>query len=155
MDFNLKYSIDSNELEPSVAEKYREAITKYRESDNLFESLESLNCALEALENSSYVPDREIEWSVEMIKAYRNLGRVYRKIVSSDDFKKDFSRYMEFVDVLSEYMENHDASDLKKILGVLKDCDMIENSSELEEMLQSKEEDRSAQARINSSIKIL
>lgn len=101
-----------------------------------------MNCALESLESSFYVPDREIEWSGEMIKAYRNLGRIYRKIVSSDDFKKLF-----------EYMESHDASELKKILCVLQDY-KIENSSGLEEMLQP-EEDRSAQARINSSIKTL
>ena len=204
MDFDLKYKIDSNELEPSIAEKYVQAIKKCRESDDPFESIESLNYALESLEDSFAASGRGIEWYWEMIKAYRNLCRIYIKRVSSEDFEnylnfstildkynldndfdlenvlrlldkynlddasdlenvlgllknrelKDFPEYMEFVDVLSEHMEKYDASELKKILGVLQDYE-IYDSSELEKMLESEEEDRDTQKRLDSSIRTL
>ena len=96
MDFELKYKIDSNELEPSVAEKYRQAIIKCRESDDPFECLESLNYALESLEDSFAASGREIEW--EMIKAYRNLCRFYREICSSEKY----ADYDGIINVLKE-----------------------------------------------------
>ena len=97
MDFKLKYNIDSNELESSVAEKYRQAITKCRESDDPFDSLESLNDALESLEDSFAASGREIE-SWEMIRAYRNLCRVYMVICSSEKY----ADYEGIIDALKE-----------------------------------------------------
>ena len=120
MDFKLKYNIDSNELEPSVAEKYRQAITKCRESDDSFESLESLNYALESLEDSFAASGREIEW--EMIKAYRNLCRVYREICSS----KKYADY----DGIIDFLEEKGIDNVAGLDGAFLDSDILEERVE-------------------------
>lgn len=117
MDFKLKYNIDSNELEPSVAEKYVQAITKCRESDDPFECLESLNHAFESFEDSSAESSEEIEWSGEMIRAYRNLGRVYVGICSS----KKYADYDDIIDAL----KNEGIEDVDGLSGIL-DSDSLE-----------------------------
>ena len=186
MDFKLRYKINEIELEPSASKKYQQAIDKAKESDNPLECLSKINYALEALGNSFAATDREIEWSGEMIRAYRNLAIVYEGIVSSDEFKNyegivssdefknylnfsalldkhnangtseqnlemdDFQKYAEFLSVLSDYMQNYNAPVLKKILDVL-ETHQIENSSELEKVLEKCEEEN-IQARVNSSI---
>ena len=122
MNFELKYNIDSNELEPSVAEKYRQAITKCRESDDSFESLESLNYALESLEDSFAASGRKIELSWEMIKAYRNLCRIYIGICSSE-------KYADYEGII-DFLEEKGIDNVAGLDGVFLDSDFLDERIE-------------------------
>jgi hypothetical protein len=76
-----EYPSYSMELEAEIREAYRDGLECVRESGDSKSSLEELASLFEILEKSSPCPERESEWAIGVIRAYRKLGRIYRRII--------------------------------------------------------------------------
>jgi|TARA_Y100000296_G_C5085740_1_gene212299 hypothetical protein len=84
MDLKLKYPENALELECGVRQVYENAIKVIRESEDPQECFDVLNLAFQAFAESRPGPYTIIEWAEDLIKGYRNLGRVLRTVISSE-----------------------------------------------------------------------
>lgn len=88
MELDRSYDLNDSELEASVRDTYSKGIKKLRESEDALENLNTLEELFVVLGDSHPIPRMGVEsgdlrkrvaWAKDLIKAYRNLGRIFSK----------------------------------------------------------------------------
>ena len=83
MELKGQYSFDNLELESNVREVYASGIEKIRQADDFGSCLEAINGIFRALNNSHPPLGRGVDWTIDMISAYRTLGKIFGEVIES------------------------------------------------------------------------
>lgn len=145
MDVRKHYSSLGFEIEVPITEVYENAFKVLKESDDATECLEQLGLIFEAF-GESIPSENRLEWTRDLIRGYRTLGRILKKIPSLE-YPRIEEILSEYGDLLNQFDDGDDSFKiiknalkyLKDVEGVLKNY-QIGNANELEAALKEKGE---------------
>jgi len=88
MVFRGTYNPLGMQIEGSIRREYENTFKKLKQANSLEESLESIKVMFEYLGKSRPNRGKRVDWSRDMIEAYRTLGKMFGSVYSEFEAKK-------------------------------------------------------------------